>query len=61
MINLNVPDPNIIFDFNARVQLNLNLELVDLKLLFYRSLNEWMRATGLFSCSFIEFFDLCRL
>lgn len=28
MINQNVPDPNIIFDFNARVQSNLNLELV---------------------------------
>ena len=35
--------------------------ILDLKLLFYRSLYDWMRATGLFSCSFIEFFDLCRL
>jgi hypothetical protein len=33
--------------------------IVDLKLLFYRSLYEWMRATGLFSfTTFLEFFDL---
>ena len=30
---------------------------LDLKLFFYRSLYEWMRATGLFSfTSFLEFF-----
>jgi hypothetical protein len=46
---------------NARTFEDCELNIVDLKLVFYRSLYEWMRATGLFSCSFIEFFDLCRL
>ena len=46
---------------NARTFEDCELNIVDLKLVFYRSLYEWMRATGLFSCPFIEFFDLCRL
>ena len=44
---------------NARTFEDSEQNIVDLKLLFYRSLYEWMRATSLFSfTSFLEFFDL---
>ena len=46
---------------NARTFEDCERNIVDLKLLFFRSLYEWIRATGLFSSSFIEFFDLCWL
>ena len=46
---------------NARTFEDCEWNILDLKLLFYRLLYDWMRATGLFSFSFIECFGLCRL
>ena len=47
---------------NARLFKDNDQNVLELKMLFFRTLFGWMTATGLFpSLSYLEFFDLCSI